>query len=285
MIRLTGAITHFSRRIIRNEGLFKPLQPRYFSSGRVAILTELSDNPGSLHEVLRYFWKYDINLTRIESRPSPDGHKGFHLYIDFDGRQGDTNTDNLITALKANTKNILVLDEKEVPWFPTHVSELDIIANNTLDAGQDLEADHPGFSDPEYRKRRAELAEVALQHRFGAAVPHIEYSAAEKGVWGLVWDKLIKGLQPKYACSEYLRAFAQLQQHVGYSREEIPQVEDISRYLQRATGFRLRPVAGLHSSRDFLNGLAFRTFFRSVISFLCPPLFCTLPPAPRPILI
>jgi len=39
---------------------------------------------------------------------------------------------------------------------------LDLIANRTLDAGTDLEADHPGFNDVEYRKRRAKLAEQAL---------------------------------------------------------------------------------------------------------------------------
>lgn len=33
-------------------------------------------------------------------------------------------------------------------WFPRHISELDLIANRTSDAGIDLEADHPGFSDP-----------------------------------------------------------------------------------------------------------------------------------------
>lgn len=50
-------------------------------------------------------------------------------------------------------------------------------------------------------------------------------------------------------------------QHCGYSRDNIPQQNDISAFLKKRTNFQMRPVAGLLSSRDFLNGLAFRVFF------------------------
>ena len=53
----------------------------------------------------------------------------------------------------------------------------------------------------------------------------------------------------------------QMKRHCGYGRDAIPQQQDISNYLWQQTNFRMRPVAGLLSSRDFLNGLAFRVFF------------------------
>jgi hypothetical protein len=36
---------------------------------RISVLMELTDKVGVLSDVLKYFWKYDINVCRIESRP------------------------------------------------------------------------------------------------------------------------------------------------------------------------------------------------------------------------
>jgi hypothetical protein len=152
-------------------------------------------------------WKYDVNITRIESRPvTSDGGGGtpkFDFFIDFHGKVDDPNVNALLHSLQQYTTKLLVLDEKEVHWFPRHISELDLIANRTLDAGTDLEANHPGFHDEAYRRRRATLANVALQHRtINECIPKMEYTKEEVETWGLVWDTM-EGLWEKYACKEY----------------------------------------------------------------------------------
>ena len=43
----------------------------WLQSPRVSIITEIPNEPGSLHNILGYFWKYDIDMTSIESRPTP----------------------------------------------------------------------------------------------------------------------------------------------------------------------------------------------------------------------
>ena len=84
----------------------------------------------------------------------------------------------------------------QVHWFPRHISELDLIANRTLDAGTDLEADHPGFHDVEYRQRRANLAKQALEYRMHHEIPQTNYTKEEVETWGLVWDTM-EGLWDK----------------------------------------------------------------------------------------
>jgi phenylalanine-4-hydroxylase len=175
---------------------------------RTSILMELSDRVGVLHDVLKYFWKHDINVTRIESRPLKQGSHAsgdgtFDFYLDFDGATEDQNVQKLLQSLQPLANKVLLLDSKDVYWFPRHISELDLIANRTLDAGVDLESDHPGFHDKEYRARRAVMAENAQKHTWDKPIPRVQYTQNEKEVWAQVWDKM-EGLLEQYACEEYL---------------------------------------------------------------------------------
>jgi hypothetical protein len=59
----------------------------YGEKPRTSVLMELTDRVGILHDVLRYFWKYDVNICRIESRPAKGRgrFKRFDFFVDFEG--------------------------------------------------------------------------------------------------------------------------------------------------------------------------------------------------------
>jgi len=100
---------------------------------------------------------------------------------------------------------------------------------------------------------------LAKKFRHGDRIPYVEYNESEKQVWKTVFSTL-KKLYPKYACKQHRYIFPLLESNCGYSEDNIPQLQDISEFLQDCTGWRLRPVTGLLSPRDFLAGLAFRVF-------------------------
>lgn len=226
--------------------------------GRVSLLIALSDRPGALEQALHHFSAAGVNLTHIESRPARNGR--FDFFVDCEGERGQPAIEAVIAALERDSVALLVLDERQVPWFPRQVAELDAIANHTLDAGSELEADHPGFKDPQYRARRAMIDQLAGGHVHGAALPRVEYTTQEIETWSTVY-RTLEELHRQYACAAYLGAFGLMARACGYACDNIPQAADVSAFLEARTGFRLRPVAGLLAPRDFLNGLAFRVFF------------------------
>jgi phenylalanine-4-hydroxylase len=228
------------------------------SDRRVSLLIELADRPGALEQVLHHFSSRGVNLTHIESRPARGGR--FDFYVDCEGRRGDSAVEAVIGDLQRDTLKLLILDEREVPWFPRYIAELDRIAGHTLQAGTDLQSDHPGFHDAAYRERRARIDALARAHAHGQEIPLVDYTAEEIATWGAVYRRLME-LHARYACAEFRRAFDVMTRECGYSADAVPQVRAVDAFLRQRTGFRLRPVAGLLGSRDFLNGLAFRVFF------------------------
>ena len=59
----------------------------------------------------------------------------------------------------------LELKIKMTPWFPKCLSDMDAFAERVIDCGDELSADHPGFTDQVYRARRAEITEIAKRFK------------------------------------------------------------------------------------------------------------------------
>lgn len=127
--------------------------------------------------------------------------------------------------------------------------------DHILGFGANLAEDHPGYHDEEYKRRRSFIADLAKKHKIGEPIPDINYTTEETRVWAEVLTKLSE-LYPSHACKEYLESFPLF----NFSPSKIPQLEELSQVLQHYTGWKIRPVAGLLHPRQFLNGLAFKTF-------------------------
>uniref|UniRef100_A0A8C3R7N4 Biopterin-dependent aromatic amino acid hydroxylase family profile domain-containing protein n=1 Tax=Cyanoderma ruficeps TaxID=181631 RepID=A0A8C3R7N4_9PASS len=152
----------------------------------------------------------------------------------------------LITSLKKVAKDVKTSREDKVPWFPRKIQDLDKCHHLITKYDPSLDNGHP-------------TCPISSFHYRGDPLPHVEYTGQEKATWREVYRKL-KSLYPTHACTQYLDAFRQLEKHCGYREDNIPQLQDVSRFLKERTGFQLRPAAGLLSARDFLASLAFRVF-------------------------
>ncbi|MEW5853108.1 MAG: phenylalanine 4-monooxygenase [Myxococcota bacterium] len=114
-----------------------------------------------------------------------------------------------------------------------------------------LDRDHPGFRDPVYRRRRNEIARMAAAYRSGDPLPDVAYTDDERMVWRTALEHL-RPLHERHACAQFLRGWPRL----GFEPGHVPQLSEVSAVLQRETGFRLIPVAGLVTPRVFLSHLA-----------------------------
>lgn len=230
----------------------------------VSIIFSLENEVGALALGLKIFTKYEVNLLHIESRSSAR-LPGYEFMVEIDTKVG--NVESALNEIRKNATYFQIIttdykdnsDKNTVPWFPVHIKDLDKFANQILSYGSELDSDHPGFTDPIYRARRKEFADIAFNYKHGTQIPTVEYTDQEKKTWGLVYRTLTK-LYKTHACYEHNHVFPLLEENCGYNENNIPQLQIVSDFLKSTTGFTLRPVAGLLSSRDFLAGLAFRVF-------------------------
>jgi len=228
----------------------------------INIIFSLTEAIGALAEALKIFKEHNVNLVHIESRSS-ERVPGYEFMVELDSTVGDIEgalkaVQDQSSYFQVITRNILDNPEA-VPWFPRKIQDLDRFANQILSYGSELDSDHPGFTDPVYRARRKEFADIAFFYKHGQPIPEVKYTDKEKATWRAVYSNL-KKLYKTHACYEHNHVFPLLEENCGYSEDSLPQLQHVSDFLKSVTGFQLRPVAGLLSSRDFLAGLAFRVF-------------------------
>jgi len=238
-------------------------KPQAAEEALTSIIFSVKEEVGVLARSLEIFKNHHISLTHITSRASRSklDHYEFIVNCDCSDRELEPAIDQLKEKMSAD---VIVMSRQptqlgSTPWFPRRIEDLDQFANQILSYGSELDADHPGFTDPVYRRRRKEFADIAFNYKHGEPIPRVQYTEAEVSTWKVIYNKLTD-LFPTHACREFNRVFPLLRDNCGMREDNIPQLEDISQYLQKVSGFRLRPVAGLLSSRDFLAGLAFRVF-------------------------
>ena len=241
----------------------------------ISMVFTSGNEKGSLRKIMDVFESNDISLSSIHSVAQPGNCTQFQIEIPADCASKlseipsklevvGVSEINILTESKAVRKSVSASidldDHTQSHWFPVHISDLDKFADRVLSFGAELDSDHPGFTDKNYREARAKYADIAIKYRYhDPEIPRVVYSEEEKATWKTCYNNLTH-LYPTHACAAFNRIFKELQEQCGYSPDNVPQLEDISRYLKRKSGFSLRPVAGLLSSRDFLAGLAHRVF-------------------------
>ncbi|XP_036220339.1 tryptophan 5-hydroxylase 1 [Bactrocera oleae] len=240
---------------------------------RVSIIFTLKNQVGNLARALQVFQELGINVLHLELSPLEKATDQADVLVDVecDARR----LDKVLQMLNREVQSVNYttihpmsrapslsacssFDFGEMVWFPRKISDLDK-AQNVLMYGSELDADHPGFKDPVYRKRRETFSGIANNYKNGHTIPRVTYTPEEIKTWGTVFRELHR-LYIKHAVPEYMENWPELVKYCGYREDNVPQLEDVSNYLKRKTGFQLRPVAGYLSPRDFLSGLAFRVF-------------------------
>ncbi|CAI5441914.1 unnamed protein product [Caenorhabditis angaria] len=229
-----------------------------------AIMSSTSPLPVFTADIVNSFQSSNVEIIHLESRT---GRKkiGFDVLADCVATK-----QQLIEAANSLTKRHSALtkisiykkkaeEEEEELWFPRHISDLDKCSLCITKYEPTTDPRHPGFGDQEYIARRKFLNDQALEYKHGDEIGYVKYTQEEHDTWKAVYEKL-GDLHESHTCAVYRQNLKILQQENVLGPDEIPQIRDVNKFLQKKTGFELRPCSGLLSARDFLASLAFRVF-------------------------
>ena len=84
---------------------------------KTTIIFSVKDEANALVNILSIFGKYDINLTKIESRPSRDKAWDYLFFIDFEGDEADKNVQVALSQILKKSTFLKVLGSYQSHQF------------------------------------------------------------------------------------------------------------------------------------------------------------------------
>ena len=129
------------------------------SISTAALVLRLREGMTSLPRILKTIENFKGQVAHVETRPSKkDGQFDVLVKVNMTRQNLSSLIRNLrqgsslggLTLLADNANAVTVKD----PWFPRHASDLDNCNHLMTKYEPDLDMNHPGFADKEYRARR-----------------------------------------------------------------------------------------------------------------------------------
>ncbi len=76
---------------------------------KTSIVVATKNKPGALYDLLEPFHRLKIDLTRVETRPSPTGAWNYVFFIDFTGHQQDAVVQQALQAVAKDVSDLKIL--------------------------------------------------------------------------------------------------------------------------------------------------------------------------------
>jgi chorismate mutase/prephenate dehydratase len=76
---------------------------------RTSLVVSVRNKPGALHDLLEPFQRHNVDMTRLESRPSRNSNWTYVFFIDFEGHIEDQSVRNVLDELNSQVIELKVL--------------------------------------------------------------------------------------------------------------------------------------------------------------------------------
>lgn len=89
--------------------LFSKQKKPQTGKDKTSIIFSIKHEPGSLFRIIENFHKYDVNLTKIESRPNKTSAWEYNFYLDFEGHLENEKIAEMLDKIKKETLFMKIL--------------------------------------------------------------------------------------------------------------------------------------------------------------------------------